>query len=83
MDKLAEEYGDVMEEIGFGDLMLETFGDKNEEIDVDDFEDIGVIKFKFPEEDYMRVLSLIANAVEKTQSDTNEECLLKLLQEYE
>lgn len=83
MDKLAEGYGDVMEEIGFGDLMPETFGDKNEEIDINDFEDVGVIKFRFPEEDYMRVLGLIANAVEKTQSNTNEECLLKLLQEYE
>lgn len=83
MDKLANEFEDVLTELDFGDLMPETFGDKNEEIDVGDFEDIGVIKFKFPEEDYMRVLGLIANAVEKTQSDTNEECLLKLLQEYE
>ena len=83
MDKLANEFEDVLNELGFDDLLPNLYGDKNEEIDVGDFEDIGIIKFRFSQQEYIRVLSLIANAVEKTESETNEECLLKLLKEYE
>lgn len=82
MDKLANEFEDVLEELGFDDLMSVSYEDKNKEININDFEDKGMLIFRLPQEDYMLALQLLANAVEKTESDTNEECIMKLLQQY-
>jgi len=82
MDKLANEFEDVLTELGFDDLMSVSYEDKNKEININDFEDKGMLIFRLPQEDYMLALQLLANAVEKTESDTNEECIMKLLQQY-
>jgi len=73
---------DMLEDLGLSGLLPKAI-DSNEEVDVDSFGDTGVLSFKLPKDDYMRALQLLANAVEKTESDTNEECIMKLLEQYE
>ena len=79
MDKLAEGYSDVMEEIGFGDLMPIEFGDKNQEIDIDDFGDEYKVTLKYAEQEYDEILSLLSLNVEKFNSSSNEDLILYLL----
>jgi hypothetical protein len=79
MDKLAEGFGEVMEEIGFQDLLPVNFGDKNEEIDVDDFSDEYTVRLKYTEEQYNEILSLLSAKAEKLNQETNELLILYLL----
>lgn len=54
----------------------------NREIAINDLGDTGIISFKFSHIEYLALLECLANAVEKTESDTNEDFLKKVLQEY-
>ena len=79
MDRLQEGFGDIMEEIGYGDLLPVNFGDKNEEIDIDDFSDEYVVRLKYTEEQYNEILSLLSAKSEKFNQKTNELLILYLL----
>lgn len=83
IDILANEYEDALKRLGYEDRLPKELEAENEEVNVGDFEDTGTLVFKLPKSDYMRALQLLANAVEKTESDSNEECIMKLLEDYE
>ena len=79
-DTLAEEFAESLEKFGFVDVMEEV--EQGDEIDTQTFEDNGLLVFKLKRSDYLLALELLANAVEKTESESNEECIMKLLEEY-
>lgn len=83
MDKLANEFEETLKELGFNDLLPSYLEDVNKEIDTGSFENTNTLVFKLQSNDYMLALTLLANAVEKTESENNEECLMKLLKQYE
>lgn len=81
-NKLADEFAQSLEKFGFVDA-TEEIEEQGEEIDTELLEDNGLLVFKLKRQDYLRALELLANAVEKTESETNEECIMKLLEKYE
>ena len=79
MDKLANEFEDLLGELGFDDLIPVNFGDKNEEIDLSDFDNQYRVTLKYEEEEYNEVLSLLSAKAEQLNQETNEELILYLL----
>lgn len=79
MDKLANEFEDVLEELGYDDLIPVNYGDKNEEIDLSDFSNQYKVTLKYKEEEYNEVLSLLSAKAEQLNQKTNEELILYLL----
>lgn len=81
-NKLADDFAKSLEKFGFADVIDEIIPEETE-IDTEIVEDTGLLVFKLKRQDYMRALELLANAVEKTESESNEECIMRLLSEYE
>jgi hypothetical protein len=78
MEKLLD-FGDILEELGADDLVLDNYSDKNKEVNLDDFGDEYSVKLKYSEEEYNEVLSLLAVACSKFGQATNEQTILHLL----
>lgn len=79
MDKLANEFEDMLEELGFDDLMPINYGDRNEEIDINDFDNKYKVLLQYKEEDYNEILSLLSTKSEKLNKSSNEELVIYLL----
>jgi hypothetical protein len=59
------------------------YSDKNKEIELNDLGNESSLVFKFDHTAYLETLARLNNAKEKLGCDTNEETLLKLLENYE
>lgn len=81
-DALADQFAESLEKFGFADVIDEVVPEETE-IDMEMIKDMGLLVFRLKRQDYMKALELLANAVEKTESESNEECIMKLLLEYE
>lgn len=79
MDKLGNEFEDVLTELGFDDLLPVEFGDRNEEVDMNDFDNKYKVSLQYEEEDYNEMLSLLSAKSEKLNKDSNEELVIYLL----
>lgn len=87
-DMLQEEWNqDQLQDWGldidFIGVDTETSMSTGKEFDSSTLGNTGTLVFRFPYDIYLRALDMLANAQEKTESENNEETLLKLLQEYE
>ena len=65
------------------ETLQQDFSNKNKEISASDLGNQSILSFKFSHRDYMNILDLLNNAKEQLQCDTNEETLIKLLDQYE
>lgn len=86
MDIIADEYAEAWNSIGLPDItkdMEDSELKPDTELNPELISDYGILAFRLERSTYMRALQLLANAVEKTESDNNEECIIKLLEEYE
>jgi len=79
MDKLANEFEEVLEELGFDDLLPIDYSNKNEEINIGEFKNKYKVVLDFKEDDYEEVLSLLSMKSEKLGSTSNEDLVLYLL----
>ena len=62
---------------------VDSFSDKNKEIELEDMEDSGEIRFKFNGEQYMQVLESLERLVQKYKLDNKEQVLLHLIKEFD
>lgn len=89
IDTISEDYIRTVQELGYDDLYKKAKKENDNldfedtEVDTDMIQDTGLLAFRLPRNDYMKALALLANAVERTESETNEECIMKLLSQYE
>ena len=59
------------------------YSNKNQEVELNDLGNESNLTFKFSHEIYLETLARLNNAKEKLDCNTNEETLLKLLENYE
>jgi hypothetical protein len=83
MEIFEEEYENEARELGMDDMLTKSYANENKEVDPNNLDGTGTLIFRLPYQDYMKAKQLLANAIEKTESDTDEECLMKLLMQYE
>ena len=90
--EIEELKGLAKEEISLGELDFmigelegenQDYSDKNQEVDLNDLGNESSLVFKFKHQSYLDILARLNNAKEKLGCDTNEETLIKLLEEYE
>jgi len=82
LDVLVEDFSEILNEFEF-DIELPQdidYSEKNKEIEEDELEEDRVVKFKYNDQDYFRVLGLLSQYTEEYQLD-NEQLLIKLLNE--
>ncbi|MGL4759004.1 MAG: ParB N-terminal domain-containing protein [Patescibacteria group bacterium] len=59
------------------------YSEKNKEVNLENLNSESTLVFKYSHQMYLQVLDLINNAKEKMECETNEETLLKILEDYE
>ena len=83
-DALSTDY-DIgeLEEWGLDVPGMEDYSEKNEEIDVNDFEDEMVLKLKFNKDSFIDIQERLNIAKDRFKVDSNEDCLKELLSFHE
>lgn len=78
---LADEYAEAMDALGYIDSVdMEEVPEAG--VDISTISDTGSIIFKFPKKEYFEVISKLARIKEVNGVDTEEECLMILLDNY-
>jgi hypothetical protein len=88
IDWMSEEDMDI-EEVNVDWLDLQStpeeidYSEKNQEINLESLGNESTLAFKFEHKTYLETLARLNNAKESLECETNEETLLKLLEQYE
>ena len=81
---LANEWNtDELTKWGLDVIALQDFSDKNEEINVNDFEDEMTLKLKFNKNDYIDIQERLNLSKDRFKVESNEDCLKELLSLHE